>query len=162
MATVTLDQYQKRQFGGAPPYGNVISLTFGLKTDASGMAENADTATALAVGDVVILGPLPEGFRLDEAFVFVTTAADAAITGDLGFSYTDGVDDAGVPQDDKYFATGADLATAARVRASGSTLKTLPKPADLILTLGTSATATGVSQVSELTVVVTGELTGYR
>ncbi len=158
MATVTLKQVQKRQFGGFTPYGNVTSLMFALATAANGAAVAADSSAALAAGDVVDLGPLPEGFRLDDASVFVTTGMTAAITGSLGFKYEDGVDSTAVPQDAAYFGTAIDLATAGRKRATGSKLVTLPKPARLILTTAVAANA----KASDIKVLVTGELTGPR
>lgn len=158
MATVTLKQVQKRQFGGFTPYGNVTSLMFALATAANGAAVGADSSAALAAGDVVDLGPLPAGMRLDDASVFVTTGMTATITGSLGFKYEDGVDSTAVPQDAAYFGTGIDLATTGRKRASGSKLVTLPKPARLILTTAVAANA----KASDIKVLVTGELTGPR
>lgn len=156
MATVKVNNKRIRQFGGATPYGNVTSLLFALATGASGGAIGADSATALAAGDVVDLGPLPEGMRLDDASVFVTTGMTATITGKLGFKYEDGIDSAAVPQNDAYFGTGIDLASTGRKRATGATLVTLPKPARLILTTAVAANA----KASDLKVLVTGELTG--
>ena len=158
MATVTLKQVQKRQFGGFTPYGNVTALMFALATAANGAAVASDSSAALAAGDVVDLGPLPEGMRLDDASVFVTTGMTATITGSLGFKYEDGVDSTAVPQDAAYFGTGIDLATTGRKRATGSKLVTLPKPARLILTTAVAANA----KASDIKVLVTGELTGPR
>ena len=158
MATVTLKQVQKRQFGGFTPYGNVTALMFALATAANGAAVASDSSAALAAGDVVDLGPLPEGMRLDDASVFVTTGMTATITGSLGFKYEDGVDSTAVPQEAAYFGTGIDLATTGRKRASGSKLVTLPKPARLILTTAVAANA----KASDIKVLVTGELTGPR
>lgn len=158
MPTVAINQYHKRQFGGFTPYGNVTSLAYALKTGSNGAALNADSTAALAAGDVVDLGPLPEGMRLDDASLFVKTGMTATITGKLGFKYEDGVDSAEVPQDDAYFGTGLDLATAGRLRANTGKLVTLPKPARLILTTAVAANA----KASEINVVVTGELTGPR
>lgn len=158
MAKVAINQYHKRQFGGFSPFGNVTSLAYTLKTNAAGAALQSDSAAALANGDVVDLGPLPEGMRLEDASVFVTTGMTATVTGKLGFVYEDGEDSADVPQDDAYFASGMDLATAGRIRANGSKLVTLPKPARLVLTIGTADNA----KASDLTVVVHGELTGPR
>ena len=158
MATVTLKQVQKRQFGGFTPYGNVTSLLFALATAANGSAVGSDSTAALAAGDVVDLGPLPEGMRLDDASVFVTTGMTATITGSLGFKYEDGRDSTAVPQDAAYFGTGIDLAAAGRKRATGSKLVTLPKPARLILTTAVAANA----KASDIKVLVTGELTGPR
>lgn len=158
MATVTLKQVQKRQFGGFTPYGNVTALLFALATAANGSAVGSDSTAALAAGDVVDLGPLPEGMRLDDASVFVTTGMTATITGSLGFKYEDGQDSTAVPQDAAYFGTGIDLAAAGRKRATGSKLVTLPKPARLILTTAVAANA----KASDIKVLVTGELTGPR
>lgn len=158
MATVTLKQVQKRQFGGFTPYGNVTSLMFALATAANGAAVGADSSAALAAGDVVDLGPLPAGMRLDDASLFITTGMTATITGSLGFKYEDGVDSTAVPQDAAYFGTGIDLATTGRKRATGSKLVTLPKPARLILTTAVAANA----KASDIKVLVTGELTGPR
>ena len=158
MATVTLKQVQKRQFGGFTPYGNVTALMFALATAANGAAVAADSSTALAAGDVVDLGPLPEGMRLDDASLFITTGMTATITGSLGFKYEDGEDHAAVPQDAAYFGADIDLATAGRKRATGSKLVTLPKPARLILTTAVAANA----KASDIKVLVTGELTGPR
>ena len=158
MATVTIKQVQTRQFGGFSPYGNVTSLRFALATAANGSAVGSDSTAALAAGDVVDLGPLPEGMRLDDASVFVTTGMTATITGSLGFKYEDGRDSTAVPQDAAYFGTGIDLAAAGRKRATGSKLVTLPKPARLILTTAVAANA----KASDIKVLVTGELTSPR
>ena len=157
MATAKLKNMHARQFGNGP-YGNVTTLAFALATGANGSAINSDQATGLAIGDVVDLGPLPEGMRLDDASLFVTVGMTATITGSLGFKYEDGVDVAAVPQDAAYFGTGINLAAAGRVRATGSKLVTLPKPARLILTTAVAANA----KISTIGVVVTGELLGDR
>lgn len=157
MATVTLKSAHKRQFGNGP-YGNLSVLTFALLTAASGAAIAADSAVALAAGDVVDLGPLPEGMRLDDASVLVKLGMTATITGSLGFKYEDGVDSAEVPQDAAYFGAGMNLATVGRVRATGSKLVTLPKPARLILTTAVAANA----KASEINVQVFGEQLGAR
>lgn len=158
MGKVTVNRFQTRQFGGFAPYGNTTSLTYGLKTDATGAPVNADSAAPLAADDVVDLGLLPEGMRLDDASLMVVTGMTATITGDLGFAYEDGEDVAAVPQDAAYFLSGADLAAAGRNRAENYKLVTLPKPARLVLTVKTAANA----KASELQAVVTGELTGPR
>lgn len=157
MATVTLKGAHKRQFGNGP-YGNLSVLTFALLTAATGGAVGADSSTALGVGDVVDLGPLPEGMRLDDASVLVKLGMTATITGSLGFKYEDGVDSAEVPQDAAYFGASMNLAAAGRVRATGSKLVTLPKPARLILTTAVAANA----KASEINVQVFGEQLGAR
>jgi hypothetical protein len=158
MATVTLKRQSGRNFGNVAPYGNLSVLAFALATASNGGAVGADSAAALGIGDVVDLGPLPEGFRLEDANILITTGMTATITGSLGFKYEDGVDDAGVPQDAAYFGAGLNLATAARVRAAGTKLVTLPKPARLILTTAVAANA----KVSDIKVLIYGELKGER
>lgn len=141
------------------PYGNTTTLGFQLKTNATGVVESGDATDAPKAADVIDLGYLPEGWCLTDAQVFVTTGMTATVTGSLGFAYEDGEDDDKVPQDAEYFlAAGADLATAGRLRADGSKLVVLPKPARLILTIAGAAN----DQVSDITVTVSGELTGAR
>lgn len=160
MAKVTLKTFGTRQFGGAAgAYGNTTTLYFKLETGANGAALNADSTAAIAAADVVDLGPLPEGMRLDDASILISDGMTATITGSLGFVYADGVDDAAVPQDAAYFGTGFALATAARLRANaGKALKVLPKPARLILTTAVADNA----KASKIEVLVTGELQGAR
>lgn len=160
MAKVTLNQFGNRQFGGAAgAYGNTTTLYFKLETGANGAAIGADSVVAIAAADVVDLGPLPEGMRLDDASVFISTGMTATITGSLGFAYEDGVDSADVPQDAAYFGAGLDLATAARLRAAAAkALVTLPKPARLILTTAVEDNA----KASKVEVLVIGELQGNR
>lgn len=158
MSTVTLSQFRARQFGSAP-YGNLTTLPFLLTTTSTGAAANSDSTAALAIADVVVLGSLPEGMRLEDADTFVSTAMTAAVTGSLGFKYEDGVDDATVPQDAAYFGTGIALNAAGRYRANAAkALVTLPKPALLILTLAGAANA----KASKVEVMVKGELTGAK
>jgi hypothetical protein len=158
MAKVTLNTARKRPFTGVAPYGNLSVQAFSLKTNASGGALDADSSAALAIGDVVDLGPLQEGLRLDDAQIIITTGLTASVTGSLGFAYEDGVDSAEVPQDAAYFGSGLALATAARVRATGSKLVVLPKPARLTLTTAGAANA----KVSDIKVLVFGEQVGPR
>ncbi len=158
MATVKLNSSNySRQFGNIP-YGNVTVLAFSLATAADGSALNADSADPIAQGDVIDLGPLPAGMRLDDAQVLVATGMTATITGKLGFKYEDGVDSTEVPQDDDYFGTGIDLASAGRKRATGTGLVVLPKAARLILTTAADDNA----KASDIKVLVSGELTGPR
>lgn len=157
MATVSLKSALKRQFGNNP-YGNLSVLSFALATLASGAAADSDSTAAIAAGDVIDLGPLPEGLRLDDAQIIVTTGMTATITGSLGFKYEDGTDSTEAPQDAAYFGSGIDLAAAGRKRATGTKLLTLPKPARLILTTAVAANA----KASDLKVLVYGEQAGAR
>lgn len=156
MATVTKKQFRTRQFGGASPYGNNTTLRYSFATLSTGAADDSDSTSALAISDVLDIGPLPEGMRLDDAQIIITTGMTASVTASLGFKYEDGVDDAGVPQDAAYFGSGLAMATAARVRAAGVKLLTLPKPARLILTFAGANNA----KVSVVDVLVHGVLTG--
>lgn len=160
MAKVTLKQFGSRQFGGAAgAYGNTTTHYYKLETGSNGAALNADSTAAIATADVVDLGPLPEGMRLDDASILISTGMTATITGSLGFAYADGVDDTDVPQDVAYFGTGLNLATAARLRASAAkALKTLAKPARLILTTAVADNA----KASKIEVLVSGVLQGNR
>ena len=157
MATVSLKSALKRQFGNNP-YGNLSVLSFALATLASGAAADSDSTAAIAAGDVIDLGPLPEGLRLDDAQIIVTTGMTATITGSLGFKYEDGTDSTEAPQDAAYFGSGIDLAAAGRKRAAGTKLLTLPKPARLILTTAVAANA----KASDIKVLVYGEQVGAR
>lgn len=158
MAKIKLKDSRVGQFGGFSPFGNTTSLAYSITTNAIGAVIGSDTNTAIASGDVIDLGELPEGMRLDDAQVFVTTAMTADVTGSLGFAYSDGVDHETVKQDAAYFLDAGALSTAARLRATGSKILTLPKPARLILTTGGAANA----KASDITIVVSGELTGPR
>ena len=157
MATVSLKSALKRQFGNNP-YGNLSVLSFALATLASGAAADSDSTAAIAAGDVIDLGPLPEGLRLDDAQIIVTTGMTATITGSLGFKYEDGTDSTEAPQDAAYFGSGIDLAAAGRKRAAGTKLLTLAKPARLILTTAVADNA----KASDLKVLVYGEQVGAR
>lgn len=157
MATVSLKSALKRQFGNTP-YGNLSVLSFALTTLASGAAADSDSTAAIADGDVIDLGPLPEGLRLDDAQIIVTTGMTATITGSLGFKYEDGTDSTEAPQDAAYFGSGIDLATAGRKRAAGTKLLTLAKPARLILTTDVADNA----KASDIKVLVYGEQVGAR
>lgn len=152
MATITkLGKADARNRLGATPWGNVSALFYRLATNASGAVVGADSTSAVAVGDKVRIGILPAGFRIFDSELIVKTGMTATITGKLGFEYVDGVDDAGVPQDDDFFGTGLNLAAAARLRnATTNTSVVLPKDAYLILTTAEAANA----KASELEAVV--------
>ena len=158
MANIKKKDGRYGQFGGFSPFGNLTALTFILATNAAGAVLESDSTTAVKIGDVIDLGELPEGMRLEDAQVFVSTGMTALVTGSLGFKYSDGVNDAVVPQDPAHFISAGDLATAGRLRATGSKLVTLPKPARLILTVAGAANA----KVSDIKVIVNGELKGPR
>ncbi len=157
MATVTLKNNRAREFGSSP-YGNTTTLDFKVITNASGGATEADSASALAIADVLDLGQLPGGMRLDDAQILVKTAFTASVTASLGFKYADGVDLSGDDaQDAAYFGSGLALSSAARVRAAGAGKSiTLKKPARLIATFAGANNA----KAAEAKVLVSGVLVG--
>lgn len=158
MATIKRKTERDRQFGGFTPYGNVTSLVYSLLTNATGAVIDSDSTAAIAVGDVIDLGELPEGMNLEDAQIIVSTGMTEAIKADLGFQYADGIDVDDAPENSSYFVNNGDLATVGRIRANGSELFTLPKPARLILTVSGAANA----KASDIQVVVAGELKGPR
>lgn len=154
MATVTMKQ-QGGQFGGFTPYGNVTTLRYELKTNASGVPQNSSATAALAVNDVVKFQyPLPAGLVVQDVMLVVSDAFDASVTCDLGFAYEDGVDVTERPQDADAWFAGQALSSVARVRtASTAELFALPKPAFLTLTVK----GANIASAGALQVVVTGE-----
>ena len=134
MAKVTINQFRGRQFGGASPFGNLSVLTYALATAANGGAVGADSAAPLAVDDKVVLGTLPAGMRLDDCTLVISTAMSATVT-------------------------GIALSSAARLRnASSKAIVTLPKTANLVLTIAGAPNA----KVSKIDVAVIGELLGPK
>ncbi|NWK74110.1 hypothetical protein HYG93_07380 [Acinetobacter sp. SwsAc6] len=157
MATITRKR-NPLMFGGAAPFGNLTALAFTLATTAAGAVVDSNSTAAVASGDVIELGLLPGGMRLDDAQVIITTGMTESVTGSLGFKYADGVNSTEVPQDAAYFISAGALSSAVRLRANGTKLVTLPKDAILTLTTGGAANA----KASDIKVVVSGELTGPR
>lgn len=156
MATIKAHQFRPNQFGGATPYGNYTTLPFLILANELGALENSDSQDPLAADDVIVLGPLPEGMRLEDADVYVETAAAAGLTGSVGFRYTDGEDDEDVPEDPEYFLAAGDFATEGRIRAENTKAVILPKPAELIVTVG----GAGNDQEARVQIIVRGELLG--
>ena len=148
---------KQSQFGNTH-YGNAVVLHFNLKTNDKGVAVNTSQTTALKADDVVVLGELPLGMRLDDAQVIVQTEMTASMTGDLGVVYVDGEEDATVPQDKAFFGSDLMLHAAARLRTDTAKIVKLPKPAYLVLTLKGATNA----QASDISVLVQGELLGDR
>lgn len=157
MATIKKTQFRTRQFGGAAAYGNKTTLPFKLETDATGAAKDSNSSAAIALGDKVIIGILPAGMSLQDMQATVSTAFTALVTGDIGFEYVDGVDDANVPQDADYFGNDVAINTAGVYRKATATAPVvLPKDAYLILTTAGAANA----KAARLDVFIEGELTG--
>ena len=157
MANVRLKGIGYNQFGGVEECGNLTSYRSRLATNALGAALNANSAVALAIGDVVYLNTLPAGMVLQDCCVVVSNAFSANVTASLGFVYADGIDRTDVPQDPAYFGAGIALNAVARIRnASTKTLVRLPKEAFLVMTIAGAANAeAGVADV-----IVEGERLG--
>lgn len=144
-------------YGNSHPFGNKTSLAYTLTTKETGAAENANSSEPLKENDVVVLGLLPGGMRLEDCQVIVSTELTADVTCSIGFTYPDG-DSTEVPADASYFGSGLALSAAARLRANTTKLVTLPKPALLTLTI----TGADVADAGHLDVLVSGEIVGMK
>ncbi|HFR8701638.1 TPA: hypothetical protein ACHX9J_001507 [Neisseria gonorrhoeae] len=133
MAEIYVKNNGGNRFGGVP-YGNLAAEHYRIVAKQDGAILGADASEPPKAGDVLALGVLEQGF-LDDAQIIVKTAMSSGITADVGFAYADGADDAKVPQDAAYFASGADFASAGRIRCQSAKLVTLPKQALLTVTL---------------------------
>lgn len=141
MATIT-KKFNPRNSVGATPWGNAHGLVYPLATAANGGAVGADSPAPIAAGDKVRLGLIPAGSSLLDSQVIVSTAFTAAVVGNLGFEYADGVDSTAVPQDAAYFGTALVLNATGRLRnATAKAPITLPKDAWLVLTTAGAANA---------------------
>lgn len=157
MATIKKLGLGMLQFGGFAAYGNLTTLRATLMTAASGAAIGADSNTAIAAGDSVILEKLPAGMLIEDVQIIVSTAMSASVTGSLGLQYVDGVDSAALPQDPAYFGSGLVLNATGRLRTTSSKAPAkLPKEAYLVLTIAGAANA----KASRLDVIVHGERFG--
>ncbi|HGO8797456.1 TPA: hypothetical protein ACLBDC_000012 [Neisseria meningitidis] len=134
MAKIHVKNNGGNRFGGVP-YGNLAVEHYRIVAKEDGTILGADAYGPPKADDVLVLGVLEQGFRLDDAQIIVKTGMASGITADVGFVYADGADDANVPQDAAYFASDADFASAARIRCQSAKLVTLPKQALLTVTL---------------------------
>lgn len=143
MTTITKHFLGNEKQSTGTPYGTATTLLYSVTTNASGAVVNSDVATGVASGDVVRMGILPAGMRLDDAKTLVSTGWTATVTGKIGFAYVDGVDSTAVPQDDDYFGSALAIATPGRYAANNTGVRpvVLPKDAYLILTTGAAANA---------------------
>ncbi|HGO7271300.1 TPA: hypothetical protein ACLAOT_000164 [Neisseria meningitidis] len=143
------------RFGGVP-YGNMAVEHYRIVAKEDGTILGADAYGPPKANDVLVLGVLEQGFRLDDAQIIVKTGMSSGITADVGFVYADGADDANVPQDAAYFASAADFASAARIRCQSAKLVTLPKQALLTVTLKGAASA----KAADIDILIYGEKFG--
>ena len=132
---------------GTAPYGNFTAIPYKLQLD-KGVWKVAGATKAVAANDVLRLGIIPAGFMATGAEAVVSTGFTTGTTANIGFSYVDGYDDAGLPADADYLFTALGLATVASTKASGAVkthvLAKFPKQAHLELTnLGAAQAASG-------------------
>ena len=155
MAKIHVKNNGGNRFGGVP-YGNMAVEHYRIVAKGNGAILGADAYEPPKANDVLVLGVLEQGFRLDDAQIIVKTAMSSGITADVGFVYADGADDAKVPQDAAYFASGANFASAARIRCQSAKLVTLPKQALLTVTLKGAASA----KAADIDILIYGEKFG--
>lgn len=141
MATITKKTIGTQMLPTTAPYGTSTTLHYSVATSSTGAVVGGDSTSAVASGDIVRMGILPAGMRLDDAKTLVSTGWTATATGKVGFAYVDGVDSSEVPQDDDYFGSALAIATAGRYAANNTAVRpvVLPKDAYLILTTGAAA-----------------------
>nr|WP_101121804.1 hypothetical protein [Neisseria meningitidis] len=155
MAKIHVRNNGGNRFGGVP-YGNMAVEHYRIVAKEDGTILGADAYGPPKADDVLVLGVLEQGFRLDDAQIIVKTGMASGITADVGFVYADGADDANVPQDAAYFASDADFASAARIRCQSAKLVTLPKQALLTVTLKGAASA----KAADIDILIYGEKFG--
>lgn len=159
MATITKKTAYDRFLTGAP-YGDTVALEYRFETTAAGALVGGDSASAVAISDVVRIGKIPAGTRLMDSVGTISDAFVASSTYKLGFAYADGVDSTAVPQNDAYFAAAATALSSVAVQRKTTTTApvTLPKDAYLILTnAGAAHSAAGI-----LDVVIFGKVVGIE
>lgn len=96
MAKIHVKNNGGNRFGGVP-YGNMAVEHYRIVAKEDGTILGADAYGPPKADDVLVLGVLEQGFRLDDAQIIVKTAMSSGITADVGFVYADGADDANVP-----------------------------------------------------------------
>ena len=142
MATITKKTVDSRVSLGSTPYGNLTTLPYKLTTSATGALVASSSTAAVAAADKIRVGLLPAGFLFTDSQVIVSTAWTAAVVGNLGFEYADGVDDAAVPQSATHFGSALVLNAVGRLRnATTSAPVVLKKDAWLILTISGATNA---------------------
>ena len=122
-------------FGGHPK-GNASEYTLDVIADSTGalVLNGIASGAPFAIGDVLDRFHLCESFEVTDMQAVVVTAAGQAMTVNVGFRYTDGIDDPLYPQADNFYFAALALNAAARTRMSTAKLtKPFPKPAQLVL-----------------------------
>ena len=128
-------EWKDAQFGKAPPWGNQTGRIYTLETDSSGVLRGGNKTTALANGDVVVAGRLSAGTVIwPNVEGGITDAGTAGTTISCGFRYTDGVDDADVPQKDDYFIQPVSTAATSKLTPSSDVYYPVKLPKDAFVT----------------------------
>lgn len=161
MATKTIQGMNIQQFGGIGMalYGNITGYVYGMETKANGSVVDADSTTAIADGDEVILGVLPQGMMLHDSLLIVSDAFTAATVAKIGFRYADGLNDTVVPNDDDYFGSALVLNAVGRLR-NATTNKPVKLAREALLVLTSSGAAH--ASVGRLDFIVYGERFGPK
>lgn len=141
--TVTaLDLTVKHALPGVP-FGNLTVLPY-TATFLAGVLTSSDTATAVVHTDTIVIGTIPKGFEVYQAFIRSTAALGAATsTISVGFSYVDGVDVPAYPENnDEWIAAQVNTAVFNAIGNTGFTPKVFSKDAYLEILVNTAALAT--------------------
>lgn len=160
MATIKKRPEGLGQYGGFTPDGNLTTLRFTMETNSTGAIIGSDSTSAPTLGDLVVLGTLPEGMVLEDATVIVSEALTENMIGSLGFLYADGVDSDVTPQDEVYFGSGIRLDyDAARIPCITANYPVkLDKDAWLVMRIAGAANA----KAGRVDVIVHGERMGPK
>lgn len=159
MATVNKYNAKTLRTTSGVPYGNTYSEQFTFSVNASGIMTDSDLATAVQSGDVVRIGWLPAGTRIDDAFMVVSDAFASSTTAKVGFQYVDGTDVTAVPQDDDFFFSGTAQDSTGLTRKTTITRPVvLPKDAYVIYTVGGAAH----SAAGTVDIVISGIVVGAK
>jgi hypothetical protein len=140
------------------PWGNKLSIVAAIVTLASGALSGGDSTTPIAVADKVRFGFIPAGTRLEDAIAIVSNAFPATSTLKIGFEYVDGIDHAGVPQDDDYFFAALNTAATGRTQMANTGVRpiVLPKDAYVVGVVG----GAGWNEVGVLDLLIDGSVVG--
>lgn len=143
MATYNKKNWSKKagRFG-ENAFGNQMVTRLRMETDAAGILKEVTdkAAVAVAIGDIIVLDEMPKGFVWHNALEVISTAAGQAATVNVGFRYSDGVDDATFPQSDTAFFSALALnATSRGATVSVKEMKPLPKAAKIVVVVAAAA-----------------------
>lgn len=156
MAQITINQ-KKGQFGNNP-YGNVTALIYTLQVDNKGLVVNSGYDKPLQVDDSVRVGCIPEGFIPFGYRCFVDVKFTEGAF-DVGFAYSDGVDDSDYPATETGYMTLPTLTTKNSESSGSLPAKQFSKEA--YLAFKTTTPPTKGDDAGVLTVILIGTLVGH-